>query len=100
MIPKELMEVPEIAEAVSLFKETSYTQEELEQYDRYWDVLRTQNTLIHDAKEEGKALGRVELAKEMIIRGNEEGLSIEILSSISGLSKEEVLKIISEHTGK
>lgn len=95
MIPQELMAVPEIAEAVSLLKETSYTQEELEQYDRYWDVVRTQNTLIHDAKEEGKR----EAAFEMIIKGNKEGLSIEMLSSISGLSIEQVQKIISENNG-
>jgi hypothetical protein len=40
IIPDELLEVPEIAQAVEALKINSYTKEELEQYDKYWNTLR------------------------------------------------------------
>lgn len=49
MIPEELLEIPEIAEAVEALKESSYSQEELEKYDKYWDIIRTQKTMLRDA---------------------------------------------------
>jgi predicted transposase/invertase (TIGR01784 family) len=54
MVPKELMEVPEIAEAVEALKVTSYSKEELEKYDKYWDIVRQQKSFVVDAYEEGK----------------------------------------------
>jgi predicted transposase/invertase (TIGR01784 family) len=53
MIPQELMEVPEIAEAISLLEESSYTKQELEQYDKYWDIISTQKSFIYDAEKRG-----------------------------------------------
>ena len=43
---KEMMEVPEIAKALELSKESAYTKEELEAYDRYWDSVRVQKAYI------------------------------------------------------
>jgi predicted transposase/invertase (TIGR01784 family) len=73
MIPQELMEVPEIAEAVEALKETSYSEEELQQYERYWDVLRTQQTFINDALRRGKTEGKTEGKIEGKIEGKTEG---------------------------
>jgi len=36
----ELNSVPEVAEALELAKESSYTKAELEEYDKYWDAIR------------------------------------------------------------
>jgi predicted transposase/invertase (TIGR01784 family) len=60
MISKELLEIPEIAKAVELTKESSYTKEELETYDKYWDTIRTQRTFIVDAESKGIVLGKIE----------------------------------------
>jgi len=35
-IDSDLLEVPEIQEAVSLAQESAYTREELEAYESYW----------------------------------------------------------------
>lgn len=60
MIPEELLEVPEIAEAVEALKVSSYTREELEQYEKYWDIVRQQKSLVVDAYDEGRAEGKAE----------------------------------------
>jgi predicted transposase/invertase (TIGR01784 family) len=58
MIPQELLEVPEIAEAVEALKDSSYSREELEQYEKYWDILRTQQTFVNDALRKGRLEGQ------------------------------------------
>ncbi|MCU0375467.1 MAG: hypothetical protein MUF24_09175 [Chitinophagaceae bacterium] len=59
-IPEELLEVPEIAEAVEALKVSSYTREELEQYEKYWDIVGQQKSLVVDAYDEGRAEGKAE----------------------------------------
>jgi predicted transposase YdaD len=60
MIHEDLLEVPEIAQAVEALKESSYSLEELEQYERYWDVVRTQKAFVQDALTKGKQEGLAE----------------------------------------
>lgn len=90
MIPEELMEVPEIAEAVEALKENSYSRKELEQYERYWDIVRTQKSFVQDAHKQGKIEGEKEkelaIAKSLKIRG----FSDNDISDITGLSINEV----------
>ena len=54
---KELNSVPEIAQALELTKESAYTKAELEAYDKYWDTIRTEKTLIADAEAKGEQIG-------------------------------------------
>jgi predicted transposase/invertase (TIGR01784 family) len=109
MIPQELMEVPEIAEAVEALKETSYSREELEKYDKYWDIVRTQRMFLKDAlkkgwmqgveegKAEGKAEGKIEgehqASLKIAKRLKENGLSVEEISKITGVSPDEIASI-------
>jgi predicted transposase/invertase (TIGR01784 family) len=55
---------PEIAEAMALATEASFTPAELEAYDKYWDVVSSERTLIGGARaegfEEGASKGLVE----------------------------------------
>jgi predicted transposase/invertase (TIGR01784 family) len=57
-------QAPEIAEAYELAIESAYTPEELEAYDRYWDAVRRERTLMggkySEGLAEGEARGRVE----------------------------------------
>ncbi len=57
MIPEELMEIHGIAEAVEALKESTYSPEELEKYDKYWDIIRTQKTMLIDAWNDGVKSG-------------------------------------------
>jgi len=86
MVPEELLEVPEIAEAVEALKETSYSPLELEQYEKYWDILRTQQSLVNDAMKKGKRDGKMEIAKTLI----ESGYPPDEILKITGLKWEDI----------
>jgi len=59
-VSKELLEVPEICEAVELAEESAYSVGELEVYESYWDSVRREKTLVLDNYLEGEAKGRAE----------------------------------------
>ena len=84
-IPPELLEVPEIQEAIELAQESSYTVAELEYYESYWKQVSSEKSLINSAKmeglTEGLAQGKIEIAKKM----KKEGLPKELIARITGL---------------
>jgi predicted transposase/invertase (TIGR01784 family) len=95
MISKDLLEVPEIAKAIELTKESSYTREELEAYDKYWDTIRTQRTFIADAESKGISIGKIEGQKEAKAETAKKLealnlLSIEQIAEATGLSIEDI----------
>ena len=57
-IPKIFNEFAELKEATELIKESAYTTVQLETYDRYWDSISTEKTLMLDAFDEGKIEGK------------------------------------------
>jgi predicted transposase/invertase (TIGR01784 family) len=81
MIPQDILEVPEIAEAVEALKETSYSRKELEQYEKYWDIVRTQKAFVQDALKKGKREEKISIAKNL----KSQGLDIELISKVTGL---------------
>lgn len=104
-VSKELLDVPEIAEAIELTEESAYSPGELDVYEGYWDSVRREKTLISDnyaegkaegkteGKAEGKAEGKIEVAKKMI----KLGLSIDIIIGATDLTREEVEKMNRNH---
>ena len=74
-VSKELLNVPEIAQAVKLSEESAYTPEELQMYDSYWDAVSREKTLMLDKYIEGIAKGRVEGIAEGIAKGKVEGIA-------------------------
>jgi hypothetical protein len=52
-----LLQNPEISEAVEYLQESAFTPEEMETYDRYWDIVRTEKTYIFDADKKGFTRG-------------------------------------------
>jgi predicted transposase/invertase (TIGR01784 family) len=91
MISEDLMEVPEIAKAVELTKESSYSKAQLETYDKYWDSISVEKTFIADAEAKGKSEGiqiglsnkANETAKNLKIMDK---LTIEEIADVTGLS--------------
>ena len=92
MIPQELPKIREITEAVGALKETSYSMEELEKSERYWDILRTQQSIFNDAIREGEHEQAKFSAGKLLIRG----LSNEDIADITGLEIEEIAAIRKE----
>ena len=71
---KELMAVPEIAQELELTKESAYTKAELEAYDKYWDSISVEITLIADAENRGLLKGR-QIGEEKGIQIGQENIS-------------------------
>lgn len=92
-VSQELLEVPEIAEAVALSEESAYTRGELEAYEGYWDQVRREKTLMVDKFAEGEARGEElathRIAKKLLKRGVE----IDFITEDTGLTCEEIEKI-------
>jgi hypothetical protein len=89
MIPQELLEVPKIAQAVEALQSSSYTRAELAQYDKYRDVIRTQQTLVNDALKTGNAEGKIE-GKIVVAKGlYADGYSFADIKRITCLSQTE-----------
>jgi predicted transposase/invertase (TIGR01784 family) len=83
---------PEIEEALSLAGESAFSRAELEAYDRYWDAIRSERTLISGKYKDGLKVGREE--------GREEGRKEEreaIVAKLvaSGMSLEAARKVVS-----
>ncbi|MBK9253874.1 MAG: Rpn family recombination-promoting nuclease/putative transposase [Saprospiraceae bacterium] len=93
----ELRSVPEIAEALELTKESGYTKAELEAYDKYWDSIRTEKTLIADAEAKGEQIGIQKGKIEVILALHNDKISIEQISKYTNLSIADVIRILAEH---
>ena len=70
---EELLQVPEINEAVSLAEESGYSVSELDTYYQYWDTVSTEKTLMEGKYAEGEAKGRAEGKAEGKAVGKAEG---------------------------
>ena len=115
---KELKSVPEITQALELTKESAYTKAELEAYDKYWDTIRTEKTLIADAEAKGEQIGmqkgeqigmqkgeQIGMQKgehkkqnEFVIKSFENDISISLIANITQLTEEEVIAILRANT--
>lgn len=63
-IPEEWLGIEEIKEAVSLTEEAAYTPGELAVYEKYWDAVSTEKTLISGFYEKGLKEGEAKGLKE------------------------------------
>ena len=95
----ELSEEPETREALECVAESGFTRAELDAYDRYWDSIRCEVTLVEEAYDEGKVEGRVEgklegreeAKREMAAELKRQGLlTAEQIATISGLPVQQV----------
>lgn len=89
-IPSEWLDVPEIKEATDLAEEAAYTPSELAAYDKYWDAISIEKTLVYDAHEEGREEGREEIKKEFVFRLFENNVPDDDIVKFTGLNSEEI----------
>ena len=64
---------PEIREALELTREAAFTPAELEAYDKYWDMVSSERTLMTEKYSEGRAEGIAEGRAEGIAEGEAKG---------------------------
>lgn len=100
-VPEELLQNPDIKKAVTVLEESAFTPEQLLGYEKFWDIISVEKTLVSSAerkgKEEGKKEGIEEGKKEekLLIASNakKQGLSPDMISSLTGLSIEEIERL-------
>jgi predicted transposase/invertase (TIGR01784 family) len=109
-VPNELLEEKETTEAVEYLKRDYYSQAQLNTYERYKDMIKVTRTYYADgvakglkkAREErirvNMEKGRAESLTKMVIKSKLNGLSVEMIQSITGLSKEKIEEIINHST--
>ena len=105
-VPQELLDIPEINKAMEVVEESAYTPEQLLGYDKFWDIIRTENTLYNSGVRQGMEKGRLEGREEGRLEGRKEGqkdekianarkmksygLALEMIADITGLTIDEV----------
>ena len=102
----DLQENPDINKALEEVEVTAFTEEELRGYDKFWDIVRTEKTLLGGSYEKGHAEGRAEGRAEGIAEGERKeklatakrlldlGLAPDIAAQGSGLTIEEIKDLI------
>ena len=98
IVADELLNVPEILQAVELTEESAYTPVELEFYQSYWDQVSREKTLIMDKYAEGIAEGEVRgeargdnlatlrIAKNLL----EQNIALDVIMASTGLNLETI----------
>ena len=97
-VPSDLLRDPEIGKAVEELKISGFTDAELRAYDKFWDSVSVERTLIDDSYQKGREEGRVEgmekgmnqrsleIARKMLAKGMDE----DTIMDLAGLTAEEI----------
>lgn len=85
-VPAELLESPEISKALEEVKISAFTAEELRAYDKFWDRVSSEKTLMEGRYDEGKQDKALEIAKNL----KSAGMDVDTICKMTGLSKEDI----------
>jgi predicted transposase/invertase (TIGR01784 family) len=96
-VPAELLKNELTREAVGYMEKAAYTKEQLDAYDKWKINAMTERSALNDAKKEGKIEGKIERNIEIALKALEIGMSIEDVSKLTGLSKQQIEELI-KHT--
>ena len=91
--PAELLNDPEISKALEEVNVSAFSEEELRAYDKFWDNVRVEKTLLHDSFQNGMAKGERQKAMEIAKSLLDAGMTVEQTAQITGLAVDEVLTI-------
>jgi predicted transposase/invertase (TIGR01784 family) len=84
-------EAPEIKLAMELARESAYSREQLDAYDRYWDAVSTERTLITGKVQEARTAALAEGKAEGLMEGLE--LALKRMMD-AGIGESEAAKIL------
>ena len=89
-IPSDLLNDPEIGKVVEELEISGFTDAELRAYDKFWDSVSVERTLLDDryqkGKEEGMNQRSLEIAKKMLANGMDDASVMDM----TGLTAEEI----------
>lgn len=87
-VSADLMEVPEISQAIELAQESAYNESELTAYEDYWNAVSTEKSMMSGKFLEGKKEGSTETLLQVARQMKKEGISHTIISRCTGLSED------------
>jgi predicted transposase/invertase (TIGR01784 family) len=112
-LPPEMAENEQIRQAAELCRVGAFTPTELEAYEKYWDIIRTEKTLIEASIKKGRAegeaiglekgeaigleKGRAEELEKIVINSHRTGMAIDTVATITGLTAEQITEILKPH---
>ena len=93
-VPADLLTDPDLEEAVAYLRESAFSREELAGYDRYWDAISSERTLLaaalrdgySEGKAEGMVEGKAEQARETARRMLAKGFDPATVRDLTGLT--------------
>ena len=74
-IPSDLLNDPEIGKAVEELEISGFTDAELRAYDKFWDSVSVERTLLDDRYQKGKEEGKEEGIAEGMEMGMKQGIA-------------------------
>lgn len=92
-VPADLLESPEISKALEEVKVSSFTDAELRTYDKFWDTIRTEKTLLKDKYEKGIEKGAIDEKIATAQRLLAMGLSVDQVATATQLTLEHIEKM-------
>jgi len=96
-ISEELLSTPEIHQAINFVYEASLTKQEKLLYDKNWDRISSEKTILTETHAEGRAEGRAEGEqigmRKVALNAKKKGMSIKDISELTGLSEDEISEL-------
>lgn len=76
-----------------MLEESAFTPEQLLGYEKFWDIISVEKTLISSAERKGKAEGRIAEKLEIARNMKSANIPVESIMQFTNLSKEEIEKL-------
>ncbi len=93
-VPEELLASPEISKALEEVKISAFTPDELRAYDKFWDIVSSERTLLEGSYKDGVKEGIKEGEKQKAVQIAKNLLDLHVptdtIMRATGLSKEEI----------
>ena len=97
-VPQELLDNPEVSQALEIVEESAYSDAEMATYDGYWDAVRIEATIIgglNDARKElaeerKKRDAAVEKLRQSARQMKADGMSVQTIAKYTGLTADEI----------
>lgn len=93
-VPEELLANEQVSKALTELQESAFTDEQLEGYDKFWDIISVEQTLINSSRrvglEEGRAEGISEGIRLVAANLKRGGMDTPSIIRSTGLSAEEI----------
>lgn len=87
--PKELLDNPEVSKALEEVKVSAFTEEELRAYNKFWDIVSSERTLLSGSYQEGAQDEKEKIARNLLALH----VLLNTIANATGLREEEMERL-------